>query len=71
MNDLENVNLFSLIDDSVKEFYGINEEEYMFILDNSTEEEFNIFIDGIIIENEEAKNKGFEVVNKYIKKWII
>jgi len=62
------MDLFRLIDDSVKEFYGINEEEYVFILDNTTEEEFNILIDGIVIENEEAKNKGFEVVNKYIKK---
>ncbi len=68
MNDLNNINLFQLMDDMLKEFYGITEEEYVIILDKATDEEIDILADGCLTENEEAKNKGFEVVNTYIKK---
>jgi hypothetical protein len=67
MNDLDNVDLFSFIDDSVKEFYGINEEEYVFILDNATDEEIDILCECIISE-EDIKDQGFQIVKKYIKK---
>ena len=62
------MDLFQLMDDIVKEFYGISEEEYVFILDNATDEEIDALGDGCMVDNEEAKNKGFEVINTYIKK---
>lgn len=68
MNNLDNINLFQLMDDTIKEFYGISEEEYVIILDKATDEEIDILADGCMIDSEEGKNKGFEVVNNYIKK---
>jgi hypothetical protein len=67
MNNLGSISWFQIIDNAVTEFYGISQKEFDIILDNATDKEIDILADGCLAENEEVKNKGFEVVNKYIK----
>ena len=60
-----------LIDDMIKQAYNITDDEYDFIAGETSDEDLNIFLDGLgdfkTTSTFTEKRRALEVRNKYIK----
>ena len=63
--------LGDLVDDMIKQSYNITDDEYDFIAGETSDEDLNIFLDGLGDFNSPStfgeKRRALEVRNKYIK----